>query len=192
MKKMLLLFALMAVVATGAMAQAGTTYINICTDQDVASVCDYTFTETTMFDVYLYAILDTDFVTEITTAEFAWRYPDLPGTVMTIPDWNTDLIIGSVNTGIALAFNPPIDGPMAYLGYIRFLKIAGTWGDWIDGELVVPVSAADSGKLLVVDGDFTELNCLGGTFTFNCDGTCDCLPIIAVMDANWGSIKALY
>ena len=59
-------------------------------------------------------------IDELTAAEFAIE--NLPFDLCTITEhWNTNLIIGDAGTGIALAFSPPLTGPLFVLGYLEFI-----------------------------------------------------------------------
>lgn len=121
-----------------------------------------------------------DFTSDgITAAEF--RIDNLPapeGGASWQVAWNTPLVIGDVESGIALAFSgPPLAGPIVELGQLTFTNIDVE--DWLgpDHRLSVEPSA-DGGVLVVVDEHYDTLPVAGGLFTFNCSdpGACNCLP----------------
>jgi hypothetical protein len=146
--------------------------------------------------IYLFAELSD--VAAITTVEFGVAgLPMNPTEAMQIITWNTTLAIGSMEDGIALAFNPPVEGPLAYLGMVMFVPMGGwTAGDDYKMEIIPSPS---SGKLIVVNENFVEIDAMGWGYVWNCVvggqyGDCSCSDEggVATMDANWGSLKALY
>ena len=145
-----------------------------------------------MVDVHFYAYLGAD-INAITAAEFrVENYPEVAG-AMAVPAWNTDLAIGSPDWGIALAFSPPVAGPYAYLGMITFIVMDPAYFG-VD-YLMEIMATNDSEVLIVVDENFVTIPVDGGLFTFNCSDPvlCPCYDAgTATLDANWGSVKALY
>ena len=80
-------------------------------------------------------------------------------------EWNTDLIIGEVGTGISLAFSPPLSGPTAHLGTLHitcFEPLADEYRLCVMGH-------EDSALLIVVDGNFNTHNAEGMAHRFNTD-----------------------
>jgi opacity protein-like surface antigen len=142
--------------------------------------------------VYFFAVLPPE-IPGITAVEFSVsNVPDELTAVLGF-NWNTTLVIGELGYGIALAFNPPLDGPNAYLGYVNVLALVDLGMDY--RMEVLPSN--DSGNLVVVDLDFNEVDAEPGhIFTINCTGGlpggCDCILGVATEEANWGQIKALY
>jgi hypothetical protein len=55
---------------------------------------------------------------------------------------------------------------------------------------IVGDPASGSGQVLVVDCSLTVRTGVGGIMYVNSDGTCTCYD--AIIDTNWGQIKALY
>jgi len=155
-------------------------------------LCNANVTQYVSVPVYLIAILPPE-IPGITAAEF--RIDNLPTSAMALAtyNWNTPLVIGNADYGIALAFSPSLPGPLAPLGSISFFPLTDWPWDW----RVEVMASNDSGNLVVVDLDYNEVPCEPGHWlTFNCTGAlpggCDCYPPIAVEDATWGQIKALY
>ena len=146
--------------------------------------------------IYVAAFLS-DVVPAITAAEFRvdnWigspGYPD--GTA--IATWNTDLVIGTIDWGLALAFQTPVPGPYALLGTIEMLQMAD---GWVPADFLMEVMASnDSDFLGVVDTDYNTIETLGGLFTFNCSDVifCPCIDNMssATESSDFSSIKALY
>ncbi|MCP4546202.1 MAG: hypothetical protein GY835_07025 [bacterium] len=193
MKK--LMVALLILVAFGniAMAQETDMYIGIFAD-DAYTHCYADVEAFAPVTIYLAAFLDEE-VPGITAAEFGvdnWQ-GTIAGTSMVTMAWNTDLVIGTVEYGVALAFSTPIPGPFAFLGTATVLSMDAAW--LADETLMTVVPATDSGMLQVVDGDFAPHDVNGGTFTYNCvnPAMCSCFDEFIAADAtNWSSLKALY
>ena len=131
--------------------------------------------------VYVSALLP-PWLPGITAAEFS--IDNLPATGprgIRTDLWNTDLVIGEPGYGVALAFSPPLGGPIAILGTLEFFELEDSWIGQ-DHRLEVAPSQ-DSGNLVVVGVDFVEYFCEPGHFTFNCTGAlgdCDCNVATAV------------
>lgn len=149
----------------------GSPFIGLFAD-DYASVCE--------MDQYVYvpatvrvSVVLPEWLPAITAAEFAIaNLPPSGGQGLITYNWNTPLVIGEPGYGIALAFSPPLAGPIAQLGTIEFFELSDSWiGDEYMMEIV---SSASSGQLVVVGSDYVEYWCNPGHFTFNCAGWCDC------------------
>ncbi|MCP4546203.1 MAG: hypothetical protein GY835_07030 [bacterium] len=138
----------------------------------------------------------------ITAAEFSvdnWQ-GTVAGRSLVTMAWNTDLVFGTVDDGISLAFSTPIPGPCAPLGSATVLSLDFAW--LADETLMTVVAANDSGLLQVIDGDFTPHVVHGGIFTYNCVNPLDCicnnscscenLCMTASDVTSWSSLKALY
>ncbi|MCB1163163.1 MAG: hypothetical protein R3C71_03325 [Candidatus Krumholzibacteriia bacterium] len=189
MKKLLMAFVVLTL-ATG--VATADTYIGMYA-APTATECYAGTSVYTATTVYFTAWVDTDWSGEISAAEFyVENFPEAAGMGVITENWNTDLVIGVISYGIALAFNPPLSGPLAALGSVDFFT---TDANWIpaDYSMYVRPSRASNG-LLLVDTDGIEYQVGGGMFTFNCSNptNCDCLEGVATDDANWSSVKALY
>lgn len=183
--------ALLLLIATSGVAAAQDPFIGIYAD-DVAVLCQADVTQYVSVPVYLFAILPPE-IPGITAAEF--RIDNLPDAAMALTtyNWNTPLVIGNAGYGIALAFAPALPGPTAFLGSISFFPLTA----WPDDWRMEIMASNDSGNLVVVDLDYNEVPCEPSHWlTFNCTSSlpwgCECSPIVAVEDATWGQIKALY
>ena len=160
--------------------------------EDMGVICEANVTQYVQVPVYLIAVLPPE-MPGITACEF--RIDNLPTSAMALAtyDWNTPLVIGTADYGIALAFSPALPGPLAALGSISFFPLTGWPWDW----RVEIMASNESGNLVVVDLDYNEVPCEPDHWlTFNCTGSlpggCYCVPFTVAVDATWGQIKALY
>ena len=191
MQQLLIALLLLVAMSSVAAAQDPMPFIGIYAD-DTAVICQADVFQYVSVPVYLFAILPPS-IPGITAAEF--RIDNLPtaGMGITTYNWNTPLVIGSADYGIALAFAPALPGPNAFLGSISFFPLAA----WPEDFRMEIMASLDSGNLVVVDLNYNEVPCEPGHwFTFNCTGSlpsgCDCTYSNAAEDATWGQIKALY
>jgi len=127
------------------------------------------------------------------------------------PLWD-GLVIGDPIHGISVAFPGPVNGPVAHIGSLAFFPLSPAW---LGTNKVLDVEPAESGRLIVADGDYNEITVAGWVFVGNCipnsnidrpwvpnppetpgwdmtTGNCQCESAIPVEDTNWGAIKALY
>lgn len=187
MKK--LMTALLLLVAMSSVAAAQMPSIGIYAD-DAGVLCEADVAQYVTSTVYVFAYLND--IPGMTACEF--RIDNLPTAAMSINTftWNTTLVIGTPDYGIALAFAPALPGPLCLLGTIGFFPLQEFPDDW--RMTVMPSN--DSGNLVIVDLDYNEVPAEGYFFTFNCtgvlEGGCDCFVGVATEDATWGEIKALY
>jgi hypothetical protein len=186
-----LLVALLLLTAMSGVAVAQDPFIGIYAE-DMGVICQANVTQYVPVPVYLIAYLPPS-IPGITACEF--RIDNLPTSAMAITtyNWNTSLVIGTADYGIALAFAPALPGPLAFLGSISFFPLLDFGWDW--RMTIMPSN--DSGNLVVVDLDYNEVPCEPDHWlTFNCTGVlpdgCNCVPFTAAEDATWGQIKALY
>jgi hypothetical protein len=189
MKK--LMVALLLVAAVSSVASAQEPFIGIYAD-DAAVLCQAPVSVYVSTPVYLFAVLPAS-IPGITACEF--RIDNMPTAAMALTtfNWNTPLVIGNADYGIALAFAPALPGPNAFLGSISFFPLMA----WDPDFRMEIMASNDSGNLVVVDLDYNEVPAEPGHFfTFNCTGGlpggCDCFIGVATEDATWGQIKALY
>ncbi len=187
MKK--LLVALLALVAMSSMAYAQDPVIGLFDDVD-GTIC---FGPTEVYvnkTVYAYAILPPS-IPAITAAEFSitnWVGDD-PACAITTAAWNTPLVIGTPGHNLALAFSPALPGPLALLGTITIFQLTA---GCLDNYLMEVVAGNDSGKLVVVDEGYNEIDADGYRYTFNCVTDCVCEIGTATSESTWGSVKALF
>jgi len=143
--------------------------------------------------VHVVAWLDSDWTGTVTACEFYIdNFPVAGDQGVITADWNTPLVIGSVGYGIAMAFNPPLPGPLAYLGSIDFFTIDPAW---IPADYVMAIRPSRQSGTLGLVNDQTELMIVpGGQYTFNCSNpnACDCLESVATEESSFSSVKALY
>jgi hypothetical protein len=140
-------------------------------------------------EVYFVALLST--VPTMSACEFGATGVSLPGTALPTVTWNTQLVIGDIMTpdGVALAFNPYLDGPVANLGSISYFVLAPFPMDHLMS--IVPSGA---GNLVVVDAtDSSEVPAMGWGKIINCTlgDACAC-DVIATDETSWSEVKALY
>ncbi len=188
MKRLVITLLLLAAMSSIAAAES---YIGMFDDVQ-ATIC-YGDTEVYVTkSVHFIAYLDPE-IPAITAAEFS--VPNLPesGALgIVTASWNTTLVIGNLDYGIALAFSDPVPGPLAALGTVDFFPIDAAW---IGADYLMEVLAAqDSGNLVVVDDGFVTIPVLGGNYTFNCSNPdeCDCVDSVPVSPTSWSAVKALY
>ncbi|MBM4116175.1 choice-of-anchor D domain-containing protein [bacterium] len=167
---------------TGTGGGGGTPMLGIYAEED-AILCQLNQEQFQTATVYVFAILP-EYFTAITAAEF--RIGNLPaagnGGIISY-HWNTSLVIGEAGHGIAMAFNPPVPGPMALLGTIDFFEIQDSWIG--EDHRITVCESLDSGNLVLVGTDYVEYWCEPGHLTFNCTGSlpggCSCtiaMPVV--------------
>ncbi len=183
MKKMLLVLMILAFAATTAMAQGS--YIGMYADEQ-ASACDIAVPAFVLTSVFFFAQLDPSELSEISAVQF--KVDNLPNSAVAIitPAWDTGLVIGDLGTDIALAFSPPVDGPLAFLGSVTFFALSDFGLDY----LMTLLPADSQSDVLVVTGPGVELPAGGSQFTFNCSDVCACGT--ATDATTWSSIKSLF
>jgi len=156
---------------TGTGGGGGNPFLGIFAD-DLATICELDQQQYVTATAKVSVLLPS-WLPAITAAEF--RIENLPvsgGEGLVTERWNTVLVIGEPADGIALAFNPPLPGPIAHLGELDFFEIAP---DWIGVDHMMEIAASNSsGHLVVVGTDYVEYWCYPGHFTFNCWSFCDC------------------
>lgn len=185
MKKLLLVLALMTFMVPSAFASSIGIFAD---DQGTACVLDAT-TPYLTYSVYVLAMLGAE-IPATNAVEFA--IDNLPaGTdALTTYTWNTDLVIGEAGDNLALAFSPPLDGPIALLGQLDFFLLTSFADDYT--MTVIPGSQQTAIRI-VRASDSVTLEVDGGCFKFNCTTDCqNCCVGTPVDDSNWGSIKSLY
>ncbi len=89
-------------------------------------------------------------------------------------NWMTDLTIGNIEDGIAIALPDAPEGPLVHLGTITFIDISGSW---VGDDHLLRVRESDAGYLVIVDDNFDSFDVAGGRFAFNCTDpdACTCL-----------------
>lgn len=113
----------------------------------------------------------------VTAAEFGFW--NLPVDQCVINEyWNTPLVIGNAVDGVSLAFQPPLEGPRAYLGSLGFIAHTEVGDDYLFSVARHP----DSDLLIIVNEDFLEVDMYGWNHTFNCTDPedhvyCRCAPV---------------
>lgn len=155
------------------------------------AVIPYTYTT-----VYFNALL-TD-VVNMSACEFGATGVALPpGAAIATVAWNTTLVIGDIMTpdGAALAFSPPLTGPVAALGSIQYFLLTPAL---IPPNHLMSVVASGAGNLVVVDADSgAEVPADGWSLVMNCEvggpfGQCECDDTIATEESSFSEVKALY
>jgi hypothetical protein len=127
--------------------------------------------------IYILAIVPNHAEEGITAAEFA--VDGLPtsgyeeGGYWNVT-WSSDLIIGEIELGVAIAFSNPVQGEVVELGQIHFNPITDNWVE-ADSMLEV-VESWDAGYIAIVDHEYEIYLVLGGECTLNCSPgvNCDC------------------
>ncbi|MCB9517170.1 MAG: hypothetical protein H6693_13350 [Candidatus Latescibacteria bacterium] len=189
MKAVLAAAALLCSLATGAAAQPWFTMTTVI-DYENCTADAPPYQSTTV-----YFIVDLNyFVDAITAVEFRIAgFPDVPGDVVITQHWETPLVIGTPGHGIALAFSPALAGPRCYLGRVEFFVAAA---DALGDDYCMEYSESlGSGRLLVVDSEFNEIDALGDAFVFNPVNwlNCNfCPDIVSAETQSWSAVKSLY
>ncbi len=187
MKKMLLVLMILAFAATTAMAY--TSSIGMYAD-DLATICDLDLPVYVSTPVYFFAHLDPAELSEISAVQFKVDNIPSAGESLVTPDWNTDLAIGDLAEDLSLAFNPYLDGPLAFLGIVNFFALGA-----FDDDYVLTILPGDTRTDIILvngpEGEIpVEIIAGGSQFTFNCTEDCGCGT--ATDETTWSSIKALY
>ena len=155
-------------------------------------------------------------VDSLTAAEFA--IDNLPYDQCAITEsWASDLILGEIDWGFAIAFTEPQPGPNVYLGTLGFTALEDVGEDYV----LAVVQSQWSDELIITDEHFNVWHCYGGYHFFNCsdpdDCRCECgagintgciglwvdmeatfcyqdLPVgdTGIEATNWGQLKSLY
>ncbi len=163
-------------IGTGVGGGGGTPFMGLFIDE-TATVCDAPLPIYTTVGVHVSVVLP-GWLPSITAAEFRIENLPEPDEVIITENWATPLIIGEPGYGIALAFDPPLPGPVAIMGRLDFFALYDLGSDY----MMSVVESNSSGNLVVVGTDYVEYWCQGGLFTFNCStGYCDCswaMPVL--------------
>ncbi len=189
MKRMFMVIALLALSGTFTLAQ-GQNSIGMFTDE-TALVCDAPIALYATTSVFFYAKLDSEEIPSISAVQFeVSNWPGTAGMGLITYDWNTQLVIGTPDTDMALAFNPPLAAPLAFLGQVDFFALNAAW---IGSDYLMAVIGSYTAPLPIVVrfSDAVEIYVPGTLFTFNCS-TGSCICTTASDEASWGQIKALY
>lgn len=187
MKKMLTVLVLLAL-ASNAFAQ-DLHYIGIFSDEMATGCSADATTPYATVVVHFVGLIDTG-IQAVSAVEFKVDGLPTAGEALTTPAWNTTLAIGELGVGLALAFNPALDAPMAYLGSVSFFLLADLG---VDRTLSVMPADLQS-DVWVVDSEAEGYNTYAATgcmFTFNCVECPECCGT-ATEESSWGGIKALY
>ncbi len=145
--------------------------------------------------VWVCAQLSVDLDDVITAAEFRIDgFPSDSDAIVT-QNWNTDLVIGTPDYGISLAFSEPLPALFAVLGELQIFSLGNGWpGD--DYRMYIAATYG-SGVRVLVDGNYETWSAIGGEFFFNPTGPYNFCPYIsqpptATDGISWGAMKALY
>jgi hypothetical protein len=184
-KSVIAVLALSLMIFTGV---ANANVIGIFGDPD-ATVCDTDMlAQYTTVTVHFVALLSD--VGSISAAEFGATGINLAGTMPTVT-WDTGLVIGDIMSpdGVALAFNPVLDGPVAHLGTIAYFLLAPQAPD-----VMMSVVPSGAGNLVVVDAaDSSTHDAMGWSLVVNCSAGAGCAcDVIATDDSSWSEVKSLY
>jgi len=145
-------------------------------------------------ELHLLAFLDSgDFGAGLTAAEFRLEnWPGNPGYPLgsVTATWNSDLILGDLETDFSIAFDSPQHGPVVELGRLRLQMFSEGWIE--DGLQVVAAKGDQCGCLVMVDENYELVDAQGLQFTFNCEQPCSCLSGSMPLQSNWSRVKSLY
>ena len=118
-------------------------------------------------EVHVLALFSLDVMESLVAAEFCIENIPRDYCIVT-EDWASDLIIGNIDYGFAIAFPQPQPGPIVYLGTLGFLAFSDVGQD----EILWVMPSNSSGKLVVVDELYNEIDTAGWIHIFNCDEFC--------------------
>ncbi len=145
--------------------------------------------------VWVCAQLSVDLDDVITAAEF--RIDGLPSDSDAIVSyfWNTDLVIGSADYGISLAFSEPLPALFGVLGELQVFSLDNGWPS-DDYRMYIGTTYGSDVRVLV-DGNYEVWQANGGEFFFNPTNPYNFCPYIsqpptATDEISWGAMKALY
>ncbi len=103
-------------------------YIGLFADASISS-CRLDLTPGVADTLFVLAVVPDFGDSGITAAEFAVDgLPEHGPGGMWLTEWATDLTIGNVETGIALAFTDPVAGEAVGLGRVIFHSFSVDWG----------------------------------------------------------------
>jgi len=188
--KKLAMTALFAVLALAARADS---LIGIFADEE-GDRCWATLTPFVETRLHVLVFLDDhDMEGGLTAAEFAlegWpRNSGYPMGAIT-EHWNSDLVLGTVYDDFSIAFSEPQAGPVVELGSLSVQLFSP---DWIGNDhAVIVVEGSDCDCLVVVDDLFELHEARGLQFTFNCTGSCSCLPGVVQGASSWSAVKSMF
>ena len=177
------LFVVLLPLAPSAQARPGLDRIGLFVDL-VATECDAPLGAGESVDVYILAVLPELGQDGIVAAEFrVVGLPESGPAGIWVVEWETDLVIGDIEDGIAIAFPEPLYGDVILLGTIHFHSFSD---DWLGVDHLCAVDRTFwYEKLVVVNPLYEEIDVLGSSFTFNCGDPegCECLlyyPVCAL------------
>ena len=140
-----------------------------------ATVCGAPIAAQQVVTLHVLAVLPNIGDEGLVAAEFRIvGLPEIGGGGIYSANWNSDLVLGDLPTGLAIAFPEPLYGAVIELGTISFAAGNDDWlGD--NAELFTDV-AIGSGRLVVVNDSYEEISVAGSYFTFNCTipELCEC------------------
>ncbi len=117
----------------------------------------------------VHVVVQLGYIQGLTAAEF--RISNLPYDECFIEEvWDSDLTIGSLGHGFAIAFTEVQPGPLVHLGTLKFTAFEPVGVDyamWV-------YASNQSGIRVIVDENYDTIDAYGWFHAFNCDGYCDC------------------
>ncbi len=106
----------------------------------------------------------------LTAAEFS--ISNLPHDECLIEEvWDSNLTLGTIGYGFAIAFTEAQPGPLVHLGtlfFTAFEPVATDHEIWV-------LASLGSGELVIVDESYVTHDSGGWFHAFNCDQSCDCM-----------------
>ncbi len=145
-------------------------------------------------ELHLLAFLDSgDFNEGLTAAEFKLKnWPGNDGYPLgSIEEhWSSDLLIGDLETDFSIAFGSPQAGPIVELGRLKIQMFSENWIE--DGLQIIVENGDDCSCLVLINEIFELVEAEGLQFTFNCEGSCSCIPGSTPLHSSWSRVKSLY
>ena len=176
------------VAASGALADDA--MIGIYADE-YATECSADVAVFTTVQIFVVATLGS--ISELQAAEFSISgYPGGAGGIVTAT-WTSTLTIGDVDDSFSIAFTDAQYGSTVLLGTLELFALNDDWPGANHAMSVVAGSISPFDAPVILDGDFEEIEVLGGRFTLNCnsDGNCGCGPE-GTATIGWSEVKANY
>jgi len=170
--------------------------IGIFSDENVFSDCDEYVTLYSPLTVYVMAYWAPGEVPDgARAAEF--KIHNFPtddgfplGDVQVID--TTEVVLGDIWTTYSAAWAWPQGSDTGYFT-ICIIELTAYDSYWISDDHITSIVAGDyEWTPVLVDGNFEQVEALGGMFTFNCiSNSCECDPT-PVESSTWSSLKTLF
>ena len=180
-KALILMVLLVAVSASGALAQAG--YIGLYADE-AGTACSVADQGGSQLNVYVIHQAVSG------AAVSQWRIATGAGFAMTYlgESWSV-VAIGDTQSGASASYGACLGSPILLATVTYVSHGTSTSCSYLE---VVADPASSSGTIEVVDCSSQRLTGVGSRLLVNPDGTCPCGQANPAQETDWGRIKAMY